>query len=96
MNGLSHQQKMMEIQHMSNACLVTLLPRVQETLQGARRDGYTHTSTHTTCFTLVCVFQGEETRHTHIYTHYMLHPSVCVSGRRDQTHAHTHTIHASP
>ncbi|XP_046906919.1 cdkn1a interacting zinc finger protein 1a [Hypomesus transpacificus] len=39
MNGLSHQQKMMEIQHMSNACLVTLLPRVQETLQGARRDG---------------------------------------------------------
>ncbi|XP_026099477.1 cdkn1a interacting zinc finger protein 1a isoform X1 [Carassius auratus] len=39
MNGLTHQQKMMEIQHMSNACLVTLLPRVQETLQGAHRDG---------------------------------------------------------
>lgn len=39
MNGLSHQQKMMEIQHMSNACLVTLLPRVQESLQGARKDG---------------------------------------------------------
>uniref|UniRef100_A0A673HYR9 RNA-binding protein 20-like n=1 Tax=Sinocyclocheilus rhinocerous TaxID=307959 RepID=A0A673HYR9_9TELE len=39
MNGLTHQQKMMEIQHMSNACLVTLLPRVQESLQGARRDG---------------------------------------------------------
>ncbi|XP_051750572.1 cdkn1a interacting zinc finger protein 1a isoform X2 [Ctenopharyngodon idella] len=39
MNGLTHQQKMMEIQHMSNACLVTLLPRVQESLQGARKDG---------------------------------------------------------
>uniref|UniRef100_A0A4W4GF86 Matrin-type domain-containing protein n=1 Tax=Electrophorus electricus TaxID=8005 RepID=A0A4W4GF86_ELEEL len=39
MNGLAHQQRMMEIQHMSNACLVTLLPRVQESLQGARKDG---------------------------------------------------------
>ena len=40
MNGLTHQQRMMEIQHMSNACLVTLLPKVQESLQGSRRDGY--------------------------------------------------------
>ncbi|XP_073696268.1 cdkn1a interacting zinc finger protein 1a [Garra rufa] len=39
MNGLTHQQKMMEIQHMSNACLVTLLPRVQESLQRDRKDG---------------------------------------------------------
>ncbi|XP_046695249.1 cdkn1a interacting zinc finger protein 1a isoform X2 [Silurus meridionalis] len=39
MNGLAHQQRMMEIQHMSNACLVTLLPRVQESLQGPRKDG---------------------------------------------------------
>ncbi|KAG9281635.1 cip1-interacting zinc finger protein [Astyanax mexicanus] len=39
MNGLAHQQRMMEIQHMSNACLVTLLPRVQESLQGGRKDG---------------------------------------------------------
>ncbi|XP_041754278.1 cip1-interacting zinc finger protein isoform X1 [Coregonus clupeaformis] len=38
MNGLAHQQRMMEIQHMSNACLVTLMPRVQESLQGGRRD----------------------------------------------------------
>ncbi|TRY57180.1 hypothetical protein DNTS_003267 [Danionella cerebrum] len=35
MNSLSHQQKMMEIQHMSSACLVTLLPRVQQSLQGS-------------------------------------------------------------
>ncbi|KAM3600300.1 uncharacterized protein V6R79_021148 [Siganus canaliculatus] len=39
MNSVSHQQRMMEIQHMSNACLVTLLPRVQESLQGASKDG---------------------------------------------------------
>lgn len=38
MNGLAHQQRMMEIQHMSSACLVTLMPRVQESLQGGRRD----------------------------------------------------------
>ncbi|TDH02069.1 hypothetical protein EPR50_G00169570 [Perca flavescens] len=39
MNSVSHQQRMMEIQHMSNACLVTLLPRVQESLQDAIKDG---------------------------------------------------------
>ncbi|XP_041826449.1 cdkn1a interacting zinc finger protein 1a [Melanotaenia boesemani] len=39
MNSIAHQQRMMEIQHMSNACLVTLLPRVQESLQGASKDG---------------------------------------------------------
>ena len=39
MNSVSHQQRMMEIQHMSNACLVTLLPRVQESLQGTSKDG---------------------------------------------------------
>ncbi|KAF3701991.1 Cip1-interacting zinc finger protein [Channa argus] len=38
MNSISHQQRMMEIQHMSNACLVTLLPRVQESL-GTNKDG---------------------------------------------------------
>ncbi|XP_072228643.1 cdkn1a interacting zinc finger protein 1a [Leuresthes tenuis] len=39
MNSISHQQRMMEIQHMSNACLVTLLPRVHESLQGVSKDG---------------------------------------------------------
>ncbi|XP_041706812.1 uncharacterized protein LOC121541673 [Coregonus clupeaformis] len=38
MNSLAHQQRMMEIQHMSNACLVTLMPHVQESLQAGRRD----------------------------------------------------------
>lgn len=39
MNSVSHQQRMMEIQHMSNACLVTLLPRVHESLMEANKDG---------------------------------------------------------
>ncbi|KAK7896016.1 hypothetical protein WMY93_021341 [Mugilogobius chulae] len=39
MNSISHQQRMMEIQHMSNACLVTLLPRLQDSLQGTAKDG---------------------------------------------------------
>jgi len=39
MSSVSHQQRMMEIQHMSNACLVTLLPRAQESLQEANKDG---------------------------------------------------------
>ncbi|XP_034047659.1 cdkn1a interacting zinc finger protein 1a isoform X2 [Thalassophryne amazonica] len=39
MNSVSHQQRMMEIQHMSNACLVSLLPRLQESLLGAQKDG---------------------------------------------------------
>lgn len=39
MNGLAHQQRMMEIQHMSSACLVTLMPSVQESLQGGCGDG---------------------------------------------------------
>ncbi|KAF7657080.1 hypothetical protein LDENG_00031810 [Lucifuga dentata] len=38
MNSVSHQQRMMEIQHMSNACLVTLLPRIQESLQAVQKD----------------------------------------------------------
>lgn len=42
MNSISHQQRMMEIQHMSNACLVTLLPRVQESLQGTNKEGCVH------------------------------------------------------
>lgn len=44
MNSISHQQRMMEIQHMSNACLVTLLPRVQESLQGTNKDGCVQTA----------------------------------------------------
>nr|XP_020456454.1 cip1-interacting zinc finger protein-like [Monopterus albus] len=51
MNSISHQQRMMEIQHMSNACLVTLLPRVQESLQGASKDGEKKTDLKHWCAT---------------------------------------------
>lgn len=35
----SYEQRMVETQHMRNACLVTLLPPMQEMPQGASRDG---------------------------------------------------------
>ncbi|XP_028850935.1 cdkn1a interacting zinc finger protein 1b isoform X2 [Denticeps clupeoides] len=38
MNSLEHQQRMMEIQQMSNACLASLLPHVQESLQNTQRE----------------------------------------------------------
>lgn len=39
MNGLEHQQRMMEIQQVSNACLANLLPRVGDSLQGTHKVG---------------------------------------------------------
>ncbi|XP_077398969.1 cdkn1a interacting zinc finger protein 1a isoform X2 [Vanacampus margaritifer] len=51
MNSVTHQQRMMEIQHMSNACLVTLLPRLHETLQGAGKDGEKKADTQRWCAT---------------------------------------------
>ncbi|XP_061655917.1 cdkn1a interacting zinc finger protein 1a isoform X2 [Phyllopteryx taeniolatus] len=51
MNSVSHQQRMMEIQHMSNACLVTLLPRLHETLQGTSKDGEKKADTQRWCAT---------------------------------------------
>uniref|UniRef100_A0A3B4D3T0 Cdkn1a interacting zinc finger protein 1b n=1 Tax=Pygocentrus nattereri TaxID=42514 RepID=A0A3B4D3T0_PYGNA len=38
MISLDHQMRMMEIQHLSNTCLATLLPQIQQTLQGTLRD----------------------------------------------------------
>lgn len=57
MNSVSHQQRMMEIQHMSNACLVTLLPRVQESLHGANKDGSV-----SKCTNMHCVFVLKKVR----------------------------------
>ncbi|KAL0978968.1 hypothetical protein UPYG_G00178640 [Umbra pygmaea] len=36
MNGEGHQQRMLEIQHLSNACLINLLPRVGESPHATR------------------------------------------------------------
>ncbi|XP_007243952.3 cdkn1a interacting zinc finger protein 1b isoform X1 [Astyanax mexicanus] len=38
MISLGHQQKMMEIQHLSNTCLATLIPQMQQSIQGTNRD----------------------------------------------------------
>ncbi|XP_047674305.1 cdkn1a interacting zinc finger protein 1b isoform X3 [Tachysurus fulvidraco] len=39
MISLGHQQKMREIQHLSNTCLATLLPKMHQSLQGKYRQG---------------------------------------------------------
>lgn len=49
MNSISHQQRMMEIQHMSNACLVSLLPRIQDSLQGPNKDDQKKAETQRWC-----------------------------------------------
>ncbi|KAK7172472.1 hypothetical protein R3I93_002551 [Phoxinus phoxinus] len=69
MNGLTHQQKMMEIQHMSNACLVTLLPRVQESLQGARKDGEKRPGLQRWCSTCQTHFTSNVMEHRRTREH---------------------------
>ncbi|RVE65869.1 hypothetical protein OJAV_G00120750 [Oryzias javanicus] len=63
MNSISHQQRMMEIQYMSNACLVTLLPRVQESLQGANKDGEKKSDSKRWCATCHSHFTCSTTEH---------------------------------
>ncbi|KAG8010735.1 Cip1-interacting zinc finger protein [Nibea albiflora] len=69
MNSVSHQQRMMEIQHMSNACLVTLLPRVQESLQGAVKDGSKKVDTKHWCATCHTHFTSSITDHRRTEEH---------------------------
>ncbi|KAM9841055.1 cdkn1a interacting zinc finger protein 1a [Aulostomus maculatus] len=69
MNSISHQQRMMEIQHMSNACLVTLLPRVQESLQGANKDGEKKADSQRWCTTCHTHFAGSIKDHRHTEEH---------------------------
>uniref|UniRef100_A0A3B5B8T3 Uncharacterized LOC103376137 n=1 Tax=Stegastes partitus TaxID=144197 RepID=A0A3B5B8T3_9TELE len=69
MNSISHQQRMMEIQHMSNACLVTLLPRVQESLQGANKDGEKKADSKRWCSTCHTHFSSSITDHRRTEEH---------------------------
>lgn len=69
MNSISHQQRMMEIQHMSNACLVTLLPRVQESLQGANKDGEKKSDSKRWCATCHTHFTSSITDHRRTEEH---------------------------
>ncbi|KAJ8346800.1 hypothetical protein SKAU_G00282010 [Synaphobranchus kaupii] len=77
MNGLAHQQRMMEIQHMSNACLVTLLPRVQESLQGVRRDGEKRPGLQRWCATCQTHFTINVMDHRRTKEHKLLSRSSC-------------------
>lgn len=69
MNSIAHQQRMMEIQHMSNACLVTLLPRVQESLQGVSRDGEKKADSKRWCATCHTHFTRSITEHRRTEEH---------------------------
>ncbi|KAK1155681.1 cip1-interacting zinc finger protein-like [Acipenser oxyrinchus oxyrinchus] len=72
MNGLAHQQRMMEIQHMSNACLVTLLPKVKESLQGqsqSKTDGENRHALQRWCTTCQVYFTGDLIEHRRTKEH---------------------------
>ncbi|XP_061116657.1 zinc finger protein on ecdysone puffs-like isoform X2 [Conger conger] len=86
MNGLAHQQRMMEIQHMSNACLVTLLPRVRESLEryGEKRPG-----PQRWCATCQTHFHGDLIQHRRTKEHklskYSSRPFCTVCKRHFRT-----------
>ncbi|KAI1900569.1 hypothetical protein AGOR_G00051270 [Albula goreensis] len=69
MNGLAHQQRMMEIQHMSNACLITLLPRVRESLESTHRDGEKRSGLQRWCATCQTHFSGDLIQHRRTKEH---------------------------
>ncbi|KAJ8285657.1 hypothetical protein GJAV_G00029460 [Gymnothorax javanicus] len=69
MNGLTHQQRMMEIQHMSNACLVSLLPRVRESLESAQGDGEKRPGPQRWCATCQTHFYGDLILHRRTKEH---------------------------
>ncbi|KAJ0013072.1 hypothetical protein NQD34_017406 [Periophthalmus magnuspinnatus] len=69
MNSISHQQRMMEIQHMSNACLVTLLPRLQDSLQGTTKDGSKKNELKRWCVTCQTHFTSSVLEHRQTKEH---------------------------
>ncbi|XP_070845132.1 cdkn1a interacting zinc finger protein 1a isoform X2 [Chaetodon trifascialis] len=92
MNSVSHQQRMMEIQHMSNACLVTLLPRVQESLQGANRDGEKKEETKHWCTTCHIHFTSSITDHRRTEEHRLASRSAISSCTVCKKHFRTSQI----
>lgn len=69
MNSISHQQRMMEIQHMSNACLVTLLPRLQDSLQGTSKDSEKKNESKRWCATCHTHFTHSSMEHRQTKEH---------------------------
>ncbi|XP_066510330.1 cip1-interacting zinc finger protein-like isoform X2 [Hoplias malabaricus] len=69
MISLDHQQKMMEIQHLSNTCLATLLPQIQQSLQGAHLE--TKQGLQRWCTTCQCHFTDDIIEHRRTKMHKM-------------------------
>ncbi|XP_067263683.1 cdkn1a interacting zinc finger protein 1b isoform X3 [Chanodichthys erythropterus] len=67
MISLDHQQRMMEIQHVSNTCLATLLPQTQESLQGTNRER--RMGHQRWCPTCQCRFSGDLIEHRRTKKH---------------------------
>ncbi|XP_053466089.1 cdkn1a interacting zinc finger protein 1b isoform X1 [Ictalurus furcatus] len=65
MISLEHQQKMMEIQHLSNTCLATLLPKMHQSLQGKCR------GLQRWCAICQCHFTGDLIEHRRTKKHKM-------------------------
>ncbi|GAA6098340.1 cdkn1a interacting zinc finger protein 1b isoform X4 [Tachysurus ichikawai] len=63
MISLGHQQKMMEIQHLSNTCLATLLPKMHQSLQGKYRN------LQRWCTICQCHFTGDLIEHRRTKKH---------------------------
>lgn len=92
MNSISHQQRMMEIQHMSNACLVTLLPRVQESLQGTNKEGEKKDDMKHWCSTCHIHFTSSLPEHRRTEEHKLASRSVISSCTVCKKHFRTSQI----
>ncbi|KAK3506065.1 hypothetical protein QTP70_028327 [Hemibagrus guttatus] len=72
MISLGHQQKMMEIQHLSNTCLATLLPKMHKSLQGKYRQGlHIVLNLQRWCAICQCHFTGDLIEHRRTKKHKM-------------------------
>ncbi|KAI4892634.1 hypothetical protein NFI96_021632 [Prochilodus magdalenae] len=69
MISLDHQMRMMEIQHLSNTCLATLLPQMQQSLQGTLREK--KQGQQRWCPTCQCHFTGDLIEHRRTQKHKM-------------------------
>ncbi|XP_054853896.1 cip1-interacting zinc finger protein isoform X2 [Eublepharis macularius] len=86
MAGLEHQQRLQEIQHMSNICFVSLLPMVKEQRPLAEKDGE---SQQRWCNTCQLHFTGDLIKHRRTQEHKLakraLRPFCTVCSRHFKT-----------
>ncbi|XP_040461864.1 cip1-interacting zinc finger protein isoform X1 [Falco naumanni] len=86
MAGIQHQQRLGEIQHMSNVCFVSLLPMVKEQKVPAEKDGETQ---QRWCNTCQIHFTGDLIKHRRTQEHKLakraLRPFCTVCSRHFKT-----------